>query len=180
MKPLKNKKGSLIKKFLFFLVTLLLVAGGVGAYIYMSGSQDQWVDDSQQTDTQRLGGGGTSSPKDNSNETAPTPQSNITPLKPSGTFVSNHRPNLSGSPAPNTITSTCTTTPGAKCTIEFKNGDIVKSLPSKTADANGNVDWSWKLQDIGLTEGVWTIVAIARIGTNTAEASDALSLVVGQ
>src|ERR1700733_4101879 len=34
-------------------------------------------------------------------------------VMPSGDFVSNHHPNLSGSPAPNLITSSCTTTSGA-------------------------------------------------------------------
>lgn len=165
-------------KYIWLVVLLLLavVIAGVTLFSYFSHKSES---SNTKPTTQRLGGGSISSPRSKSDDPAPTPSSSATPLKPSGTFVSNHRPNLSGSPAPNTLTSTCTTTPGAQCMIEFTNGDVVKSLPAKTADANGNANWDWKLQDIGITEGVWKIVAIASIGTNSVKESDALDLTVG-
>lgn len=109
---------------------------------------------------------------------APTPDSSVTPSAPMGTFVSNHRPNLSGSPAPNTEISTCTTTPGVQCRVSFTKNNIVKSLPSQLTDVNGNTNWSWKLQDIGLTDGTWKISAIATNGGHTSTANDSMDLEV--
>lgn len=99
---------------------------------------------------------------------------------PTGTFVSNHHPNLSGSPAPNTIASVCNTTPGANCKLVFTNGDTTKELSAQTADANGSVYWNWKLQDIRLTSGTWKVQAVASLGGQTKKASDAMDLVVAQ
>jgi len=101
-------------------------------------------------------------------------------LTPSGDFVSNHHPNLSGSPAPNTESSVCNTTPGASCTITFTKDGVTKSLPAQAADTNGFVNWNWKLQDIGLTSGTWKIKAVATLGSQNKSASDAMDMVVGQ
>jgi hypothetical protein len=100
-------------------------------------------------------------------------------LTPSGNFVSNHRPNLSGSPAPNSMESTCTTTPGATCQILFTRNGVTKSLDAQTTDRNGSAFWSWKLQDIGLTEGSWQIQAKATLNNQTKTANDSLNLEVG-
>ena len=108
-----------------------------------------------------------------------TPPSSITPQTPVGTFVSNHRPNIGGSPAPNMMDSTCTTTVGSYCKITFTKDSTTVSLPDKQTDASGNVSWSWKLQDIGLTEGTWSISAVATNGSKTASANDSMALVVG-
>lgn len=99
---------------------------------------------------------------------------------PSGNFVSNHHPNLSGSPAPNTIASVCNTTPGASCKIVFSKDGVTKELPSQVTDANGSAYWTWKLQDIGLTAGSWKIQAIASLNGQTKDASDALDMVVAE
>lgn len=99
-------------------------------------------------------------------------------ITPSGSFVSNHHPNLGGSPAPNLESSVCTTTPGASCTISFTMGGTTKSLEARTADSNGAAFWDWKLQDIGLTAGTWKIQAIASLNGQTKTASDALDLTV--
>lgn len=99
-------------------------------------------------------------------------------ITPSGDFVSNHHPNLSGSPAPNTMSSVCNTTPGASCQITFTKDGVVKSLPLQTADSNGSVYWSWKLQDIGITAGTWKIQAVVSLSGQTKTASDALDLTV--
>lgn len=105
-----------------------------------------------------------------------TNSGNAPPRAPSGNFVSNHYPNLSGSPAPNQMQSTCNTTPNAKCQIIFTNGSITKSLPAQTADKEGAVYWSWKLQDIGLTAGTWHIQAVASLDGQTQTVNDALNL----
>ena len=100
------------------------------------------------------------------------------PITPTGDFVSNHHPNLSGSPAPNQMTSTCTTTPGATCQITFTNGSTTKFLPVETTDEGGSAYWNWKLQDIGLTAGSWKVEAIAQLGSQTALATDAMPMEV--
>ena len=110
-----------------------------------------------------------------------TPASNtggLALVDPSGNFVSNHRPNLSGTPAPNYMQSICNTTPGAQCQIIFTKDGVAKSLTPQTADRAGAVYWSWKLQDIGLTEGVWQIQAKATLGSQSKLASDAINLEV--
>ena len=99
-------------------------------------------------------------------------------ITPSGNFVSNHHPNLSGSPAPNLISSVCTTTPGATCTINFTQDGITKSLATETADSSGTVYWTWKLQDTSLTTGSWQIQAVANLNGQTKTATDPMELVV--
>ena len=106
--------------------------------------------------------------------------SSITPATPSGVFVSNHRPNLSGNPAPNTITSTCSTTPQAKCTIRFTSGSSIKTLPSQIVGTDGNAEWTWTLQEIGLSVGEWDVTAIASNGDKTSTSSDSMKLVVSE
>lgn len=102
-------------------------------------------------------------------------------LVPNGNFVSNHHPNLSGSPAPNAMTSVCNTSAGASCTITFTNiaTNVIKPLPTQTTDKGGSAYWDWRLQDIGLTTGTWKIEAIARLGNQTQSAQDEMNLEVG-
>lgn len=106
--------------------------------------------------------------------------SSLALVTPFGDFVSNHHPNLSGSPAPNSLSSVCNSTPGASCQITFSKDGVSKSLPAQTADSNGSVFWDWKLQDIGLTAGSWKIQAIASLNGRTKIASDTMDLVIAQ
>jgi hypothetical protein len=124
--------------------------------------------------------GATSSSKDGSQTTPAVINSDVTPSEPTGTFISNHHPNISGNPAPNTESSTCTTTPGANCQIRFTNGNITKSLDTKKTDSDGNASWDWSLNNIGLTAGEWSITAIATNGDKAATATDSMPLNVGQ
>jgi hypothetical protein len=94
-------------------------------------------------------------------------------VEPSGNFVSSHH--VSGS---SNVASTCNTTPGARCAITFTRNGITKSLPSKTVDAGGAAYWDWQPEDIGLTVGTWQIKAVAKSGTQTKTASDALNITV--
>ena len=100
--------------------------------------------------------------------------------EPSGSFVSNHRPNLSGTPAPNTVQSVCVTTPGATCTITFTKDGVTKSLPPQATDRGGASYWTWKLQDIGLTVGAWEIQAKATMNSKVKTTNDSMSLEVTQ
>jgi len=101
-------------------------------------------------------------------------------LPPSGNFVSNHHPNLSGKPAPNTLSSVCSSTPGASCVISFTQGGSTKSLPAKTIDQGGSTYWDWKLQDIGLTAGTWHIKATATNTEGSKSSTDAMPLEIGE
>lgn len=169
-----NKKSYKIPIILAVLL-IIIGTGTIFFFVYKGNSNENF------TTTRESGGGITSGKeaKKDSDKSTPTPDTDITPTTPIGTFVSNHRPNLSGSPAPNTMTSTCSTTPGSKCTIEFTKGNITKSLPNKIADGNGNISWDWELQDVGLTVGEWQVTAVASNGNNIAKASDSIPLIVG-
>lgn len=95
---------------------------------------------------------------------------------PSGSFVSNHRPGQNGSDL--LEASQCTTTPGAKCFIKFTQGDVVKTLPARGVETSGSVFWEWKINDAGLTEGKWSVTAIATLGSQTKSTTDQLTLEV--
>ena len=97
-------------------------------------------------------------------------------VKPVGTFVSNHSPNLSGNPAPNTIVSTCRTSPHIDCVITFSKDGLTKSLPVQTTDANGNTNWNWQLQDLNLTAGDWQISVTATSGNTSQTSNDVMPL----
>ncbi len=100
------------------------------------------------------------------------------PAVPSGDFVSNHRPSVSGSPAPNTMSSVCKTSPGATCAITFTKGDTTKSLMAQTTDSEGATYWDWKINTVGLTAGTWKIQAVATFNDKTITATDAIDLEV--
>lgn len=104
---------------------------------------------------------------------------NVTLLEPSGPFVNNHRPKLDGSATESQMQSVCNTTPGASCQISFTKDGTTRTLPAQTTDSGGATYWSWKLQDIGLTEGSWQVKATATLNGQTKEASDALNLEIG-
>ena len=108
-----------------------------------------------------------------------TNQSSSTLQAPFGSFVSNHSPNLSGSPAPSEEQSICNTTPGASCTMTFTNSDgVVKTLPAQTADSNGSAIWAWDVKTAGFTVGDWKIIATASLNGQSKSASDQLPLKV--
>lgn len=110
----------------------------------------------------------------------PNTNSSTTLIAPNGNFVSNHSPNLSGQPAPNSIVSACSTTPGASCYITFTKGSNVITLKSQTTDANGNTSWSWNLQDNQFTVGDWQITAYATLAGKTLSTTDPVPLKVAQ
>jgi hypothetical protein len=115
-------------------------------------------------------------PKD---QTTPTP-SGSAPTTPFGSFVSNHQPELESAWELNRMQSVCNTSPGASCKISFTKGGETKSLSAQKADKEGAAYWSWTLQEIGLTEGVWKITATATLNGQTSSASDPINLEVKQ
>lgn len=118
---------------------------------------------------------------DNNNIPTSIISNNSQPLiAPFGDFISNHHPNLSGKPAPNTVTSVCSTTPGATCYITFTKGNIIRSLSKQTTDSGGGAYWTYTLQSAGLTIGSWQVKAIASLNGQTKTASDAMELTVSQ
>lgn len=114
---------------------------------------------------------------------APTPQPSGPPTTaalaaPYGTFLSNHNPDLSGSPYPNQEVSVCSTTPGASCTIIFTMDGTTRTLPSQTVDSSGSTSWSWKVTaDAGFAVGTWQATVEASLNGETKTAHD--TLVVG-
>jgi cytoskeletal protein RodZ len=115
------------------------------------------------------------SAKDNSSSSGDQTPSGPAPLTPFGNFVSNHHP---GGSAPTTEASTCNTTPGATCYIEFTNGNTVKKLDAETANANGAAIWYWDIKTAGLDSGSWTITAVATLNGQTKTANDSQPLAV--
>lgn len=99
-------------------------------------------------------------------------------VEPYGTFVSNHRPSLSGSGSPSKVQSVCNTTPGASCYISFSSGSITKKLEAKIADSRGAVYWDWDVNDAGFTAGSWNVTAIASLNGQNKSTADTLSLEV--
>ncbi|SRR6266567_2921838 len=104
--------------------------------------------------------------------TSPSTTSNSPPAKPSGTFVSNHNPDLSGTAPYGTEDSVCITSPGATCYIEFSNNGDIKKLPAQVADANGVCHWTWNVQQAGFSQGSWTITTIATLNSQSINTQD--------
>ncbi len=122
------------------------------------------------------GGSPVASSKEGSSSAVQTSDSSAAPDTPSGAFVSNESVTLSGDRS--RINSLCTTTAGAKCTIQFTKDGVTKSLPDTVANSTGHVVWSWTTTDIGLTPGIWKITAIASLNNKTTAANYPLNLEV--
>lgn len=112
------------------------------------------------------------------NDKDTTPQKSKTLVEPTGTFVSNHSPNLSGSPSPNKIQSVCSTTPHATCFIRFTKGDVVVETPKQEVDSGGGAYWTWTLADLNITEGGWSVEAVATLDGQTKTAKDSMTMEV--
>jgi len=184
---IKNKK----KVYILIAAAIILVGAGIGAYLYFAHKNTPHSfttkTGSKITSDPNVPGGssktsenqGLSTDKDDKpTSNPPKPSSDVKPATPVGTFVSNHHPNLGGDPAPNSLSSTCTTTPGVSCKIQFTRNGITKELPLKTTNSSGNVDWYWTLQEVGLTQGTWQVTAVAVNGNSTTSSNDPMNLEV--
>ncbi|MGH7142171.1 MAG: hypothetical protein ACREF5_01710 [Candidatus Saccharimonadales bacterium] len=192
--PNKYYRFSNRKKYLFFvtgiILLIVLVMGGLELTGFVHLFQKPPAAFTGHLDTS---GGGSSNNQKGEPQTNPLPgtstqsngnksgvsgsTTNESLLMPMGDFVSDHHPNLSGSPAPNTITSVCNTTPGASCIISFTSNGDTKSLPSQITNSDGSAYWNnWTLQSIGLTVGTWQIQATANLNGQNKTAFDAMDL----
>jgi hypothetical protein len=170
----KNSK----RAYVLGLVALLAIAGGIYAY-HVSHDKKPIATVNQYTKGQVDKAGGSSTTSDTPSSEK-TPDASASLVAPAGNFVSNHHPNLGGSPAPNTMTSVCNTSPGASCQISFTQDGTTKSLPAQVTDAGGATFWDWKLQDVGLGAGEWKITATSKVGDKSLSATDPMPLVVSQ
>lgn len=120
---------------------------------------------------------GDNTPKDTKgqSDTPITPEANL--IAPTGNFVSTHRISLDSNPQ---IGSTCETTPKATCQITFAKDGKTIELNKQTTDDGGATYWVWKPKDIGLDIGTWKVQAKAQLGSQSLEASDALTLEITQ
>lgn len=193
MKKIKNNKKSAKSKILILSILFLGLAAGTVAALELTNTTYFFHEKSLIVSTGENGVNnqqtkGEPTPdntdiSDNSGQKDPSPGGNgevKNLLAPEGNFVSNHYPNLSGSPAPNKMQSSCTTTPGATCQITFTStaDGTVRSLPAQTTDPSGTAMWNWNLQDISLTQGTWKVQAVATLDGQTKTADDALNLEV--
>jgi len=182
------------KKWVLGLVCLVVIAL-VGTYLYVhkKPTPDGAVSTASQNTKGEASSNGSSADKTSDTKTGASTEpgdeksnsdtatsSTEPPLTPAGNFISNHHPNLSGSPAPNTISSVCTTSPGASCVISFTKDGATKSLEAQTTDRGGATYWNWKLQDIGLTSGSWKVTATASLNDKKVSSEDAMNLEIAQ
>jgi hypothetical protein len=107
---------------------------------------------------------------------ASAPASSGTLITPYGVFVSNHTPGQNDSHT--TETSTCVTTPGATCHIEFTKGGETKLLQATTTDSSGTAYWNWDVSNPKLSAGDWTITAVATLNGASKSAQDSRALTV--
>ena len=115
----------------------------------------------------------------NSNvKNSPGSQTSTQLIAPFGSFVSDHHPDLSGSPNPSSEESVCNTSPGAQCIITFSNNGIIKTLPIRTANNTGSVYWTWDVKTLGFTIGNWQIKVTSSLDGTSKSSYD--TLVVGQ
>lgn len=165
---------------LLLMVLLILFAGSILALTRHKYSpvipSTNPLSESQKTGSDGTSGSSQSQQSQSSNNTAPnTAQSGPAPLAPFGNFVSNHHP---GGNSPTSEASTCNTSAGATCYIQFTKGSVVKKLDSQTTDARGGAIWYWDIKNAGLTQGSWSITAVATLNGQTKTTVDAQPLVV--
>lgn len=178
---LKHKK--LANKKIFLAVAVVVITAVFGLWLWQKDSNDKFTpgpssnaqtkgevsaDTKPSSKDSAQSPGDSNQPADNKNSTSGTTS---TLIAPSGNFVSNHSSSLDAAQS-----SDCTTTPGATCKITFTKDGVTKSLEERTTDRGGAAYWSWKPQDIGLSEGTWEIKAVASLNGKTLTSDDALKL----
>ncbi|HSX16792.1 MAG TPA: hypothetical protein VLH86_01685 [Patescibacteria group bacterium] len=187
----RTKKAPFYTQPLFIALAALLVTAGVVTALELTGVINIFKNKHPGLATQPTTPNRTSGPNTKGEQPATTPAANPNTsendtklpaadpnaklIDPSGSFVSNHHPTLSGTPGP-AMQSACVTTSGATCTIIFTKGSEVKQLPVQTTDREGAAYWTWDVQKLGLSAGTWKVQAKAELGTQSKTADDALDL----
>lgn len=156
------------------IIFVAAIAVAIGVILVIRDGSKQTATTIPSTTTTTPVSPGSDNSADQSNKSA----SNLTssgpgPTKPFGNFVSNHSP---GNGLPTQEKSTCNTTPGASCYIQFSMGDLTKKLSTQTTDSSGATYWSWDIKDAGLSEGSWQISAIATLNGQSATTQDQIPL----
>jgi hypothetical protein len=172
------------KGFAITLIAVLAIGGGAAYLLKHKNTETIKVTSSRSADSKKKSqnepndNNSTSSASTDTTTSKSVPASTTSLKKPYGTFVSNHHPNLGGSPAPSTEQSVCYTAPGATCYIEFTKGTSVKKLPAEKADNSGIVAWNWDVKQTGFSTGSWSVKAVASLNGTTMSAQDDLKLEV--
>lgn len=189
-KTILNKKTATVA----VLVIVLLVAA-VGFLHIQSVRKDQKssgkissVEGDNKQDQASTSSSGSNDKKDGQNSSAnstdqpdnqkSTPTAGVSALliKPSGQFVSNHRPGNEG--LSTSEESVCNTTSGAYCNIIFTRNGVTKDLGAKKTDANGTAYWSWDIKGSTLGPGSWQVKAVATLNGKTETSVDVMALEV--
>jgi hypothetical protein len=166
------------------IIALLIVVLAVGSFLALrlrsepaNNANTSSSDSTETSDTPRptTDKGQTEAPVP-ATETPTANPDNLPVTKPSGSFVSNHKPGQNGSPIEEE--SICITTPGASCVITFAMNGTTKSLQAVVADSTGTAYWFWTPASAGLTAGNWTVSAVATWGTQSATTQDPVPLEV--
>ncbi len=165
---MKNKKKRKNNK-IGTIITLVVVAlAGAGYWYYASQPKPKDLSTSRSIGQSTKGETGQSddSPSGETKQDGPTTPKKL--LEPSGNFVSSHEVEMNS-----LVASSCETTSGAKCAINFTKDGVTKSLSTQGTDSEGTTFWEWTPKQIGLTPGEWVIEAEASLGTEVKTAKDA-------
>ncbi len=182
----KPKKSWRSKALLWTVVALVMFGGSAGAWVWHKHRQHTaavTANTSHINATQKNGKSTSSSTQQSSQPSATQTNKNPTPsdtdnqsLESPGTyssFASSH--SVTSGTLENTV---CITTPGASCTVEFKQGDVVKSLPAQSTDSTGSAYFYWTPGKVKLSPGNWSIILKVTLNGASKTAQDNITLQV--
>lgn len=171
----------ILNKKLLLVAVMMLALAGAGVFYWLSRSDDGVTrivnevpnnSDDQNTDNNQNEPEEDKDPQEEDPDTKPvkepSPSSNVNvteaPLVYTGYGHSQDDP-LTLSQETST---TCTTVPGAMCSISFKSSDgKTAKLEAKKADSQGIVVWNWLGKEVG--SGTWSVTAVAGDKTSSIE-----------
>ena len=165
--------GPIQKRLLLVAALVIVIGGGVAIYKATHRPPDPKEDTVVPTKSSNVGAANkdkSSNASQKSSSAGAQSDNSGELVAPSGTLVSNHRPGQNGSNM--IVASQCITTPGAKCYIKITKGSSAITLPSKTVDGSGSVYWERDVKDAGLTQGSWTVTAVATLNGQTQTTTD--------
>jgi cytoskeletal protein RodZ len=198
---MKQRSRKQLKKRLRIIVPIaLLIVIGLGLYWLIKPAPQKTLT-SQSASNEQAGKPAAVASNPTNTSTSPNPNPNVPGgttgsgvssqavlVAPTGTFVNNHGANSAYPVTTDTNeASTCTTTPGASCDIQFTNtvSGSVEDLGALTLPAtgsgnlsSGSVSWQWTPSGKGLSSGTWKITAIATLDGQSKSTTDQLNLTV--
>jgi hypothetical protein len=147
----------------------IIAAGLVGWAVYAKYSQPKVTATKPSTSTLPVSATGTNqTTTPASSQPSNAASSTITPAAPTDAPTeSTDNGTEAGSPLHPTDTATtrCSYHPGYSCRIRFvsQNGSTTKYLSGKVVPASGTVSWSWTPNSAGISQGAWTVTALATV-----------------